>query len=90
MDSILGALDIEKQSFQTTQIFSWMFFPIWIMLAIVQAIGFLLSNEKFHPLVKILEGCDVNIRGNCADKERHYHSKVVINITITYPLLICT
>ena len=91
MDSILGALDIEKESFQTAKKFSWIFFPIWIMLAIVQAIGFLLSNEKFHPLVKILEGCDVNIEGNCCtDKETYYRSKVVKNITTTYPLLICT
>ena len=33
---------------------------IWIMLAIVQAICFLLSNGKFHPLAKILEGCDIS------------------------------
>ena len=60
VDSILGALDIEKNSFQTSRLFSWLFFMIWIMLAIVQAICFLLSNGKFHPLAKIFEGCDIS------------------------------
>ena len=60
VDSILGALDIEKNSFQTSRLFSWIFFVIWIMLAIVQAICFILSNGKFHPLAKILEGCDIS------------------------------
>ena len=63
VDSILGALDMEKDSFQTAQLFSWIFFTIWIILAIVQTICFLLSNGKFHPLAKILEGCDVNRMG---------------------------
>ena len=63
MDSILGALDMEKDSFQIAQLFSWIFFTIWIILAIVQTICFLLSNGKFHPLAKILEGCDVDRAG---------------------------
>ena len=66
VDSILGALDIEKNSFQTSRLFSWIFFMIWIMLAIVQAICFLLSNGKFHPLAKILEGCDASGKGKFA------------------------
>ena len=66
VDSILGALDIEKESFQAAQLFSWIFFPMWILLAIVQTICFLLSNGRFHPLAKILEGCDANSAGKCA------------------------
>ena len=66
VDSILGALDIENESFQTSQIFSWIFFIIWIILAIVQAICFSLSNGRFHPLAKILEGCDASSKGKCA------------------------
>ena len=67
VDSILGALDIENKSFQTSQLFSWIFFPIWIILAIVQATCFLLSNGTFHPLAKILEGCDASSEGNYAE-----------------------
>mgnify|MGYP001173773800 CR=1 FL=1 len=66
VDSILGALDIEKKSFQISQLFAWIFFPIWIMLAIVQAICFLLSNGRFHPLSKLLERCDSSSEGNYA------------------------
>jgi hypothetical protein len=62
----LGALDIEKKSFQTAQLFSWIFFPIWIMLAIVQAICFLLSNGRFHPISKLLERGDTRSEGNYA------------------------
>ena len=58
MDNILGALNIEKEAFQKAQLFSWVFFPTWIILAIVQAVCFVLSNGRFHPLTKILEGCD--------------------------------
>jgi hypothetical protein len=63
VDSILGALDIENESFQTSQIFSWIFFIIWIILAMVQAVCFVLSNGRFHPLAKILEGCDASRKG---------------------------
>ena len=66
VDSILGALGIEKESFQISKLFSWIFFPIWIMLAIIQAICFLLSNGRFHPLAKLLEGCDVSSEGKFA------------------------
>ena len=58
VDTILGALEMEKEAFQKAQLFSWIFFPIWIIMAIVQAICFELSNGQFHPLAKILEDCD--------------------------------
>ena len=60
VDNILGALYIEKESFQTAKLFSWIFFPMWILLAIVQTICFILGNGRFHPLEKILKGCDIN------------------------------
>ena len=63
MDNILGALNIENEAFQKAQLFSWVFFPTWIILAIVQAVCFVLSNGRFHPLTKILEGCDNSDEG---------------------------
>ena len=54
----VGALDMENEAFQKAQLFSWIFFPIWILLAIMQAVCFLLSNGKLHPLAKILEACN--------------------------------
>ena len=58
VDSILGALEMEKESLQKAQLFAWVFFPIWILLALVQSVCFVLSNGKFHPLATILEACD--------------------------------
>ena len=66
VDSILGALHIEKKSFQTAQMFSWIFFPIWIIFAIVQTICFLFSNGTFHPLSKILKRCESSGEGKFA------------------------
>ena len=55
---MLGELEMEKESFEKAQWMAWMFYPIFILLAILQAISFLLSNGKFHPLAKILDGCE--------------------------------
>ena len=58
VETTVGALDMENEAFQKAQLFSWIFFPIWILLAIMQAVCFLLSNGKLHPLAKILEACN--------------------------------
>ena len=63
VDTILGSLEMEKEAFQQAQIFSWIFFPLWIIMAIVQAVCFVLSNGRFHPLAKILEDCDASDEG---------------------------
>ena len=63
VDAILGALEMEKEAFQKSQLFAWIFFPIWIIMAIVQAVCFVLSNGRFHPLAKIVEDCDNSDEG---------------------------
>ena len=63
MDAILGALEMEKEAFQKAQFFSWIFFPFWIIMAIIQAVCFVLSNGRFHPLAKILEDFDGSDEG---------------------------
>jgi hypothetical protein len=65
VDAILGALEIEKEAFHRAQLFSWIFFPLWIIMAIVQAVCFVLSNGQFHPLAKILEDCGGSDEGKC-------------------------
>ena len=55
---------------------------MWIILAIIQAICFLLSNGRFHPLAKLLEGCDVSSEGKFAmprQVKAIYHSKIATN-----------
>ena len=58
VETDIGALDMENEAFKKAQLFSWIFFPIWIILAIIQAVCFLLSTGKLHPLAKILEACN--------------------------------
>ena len=58
VENTVGALDMENEALQKAWLFSWIFFPIWILLAIIQAICFLFSNGKLHPLAKILEACN--------------------------------
>ena len=58
VETDIGALDMENEAFKKAKLLSYIFFPIWILLAIIQAICFLLSNGNLHPLAKILEACD--------------------------------
>ena len=63
VDAILGALEMEKEAFQKAQLFAWIFFPIWIILAIIQAVSFVLGNERLHPLAKLVEDSDSSDEG---------------------------
>ena len=58
METTVGALDMEHEAFQKSKLLSYIFFPIWILFAILQSVCFLLSNGKLHPLAKILEACN--------------------------------
>ena len=58
LNDAMGELEMEKESFQKAQWLAFIFYPIFILLSILQAISFILSNGKFHPLAIILEGCE--------------------------------
>ena len=58
LNKMLGELEMEKESFEKAQLMAWIFYPIFILLSILQAISFILSNGKFHPLAIILDGCE--------------------------------
>ena len=58
LNKLLGELEMEEESFERSQWFAWVFYPIFIILTILQTICFILSNGKFHPLAKILEICE--------------------------------
>ena len=51
---------MEERSLEKSHLFSWVFYPIWIVLTIIQVSCFILVNGKFHPLAKILEGSNEN------------------------------
>ena len=54
IDEVIGTLDMENEALENIRLFGWCFFPLWILLSIVQATCFVLSNGIFHPLAKIL------------------------------------
>ena len=57
LNDFLGVLDMEQESYDRSQIFAVVFFPIWIVMSIFQTVCFYLANGKFHPLADILKGC---------------------------------
>ena len=61
--SITGVLDLEIESYERARMFSWIFFPIFIALAIMQYTSFYLYSGKFHPMAKILNGKDNSSAG---------------------------
>ena len=60
LDATIGFLEMEEHSLNRSRLFSWVFYPIWIVLSITQALCFYFANGKYHPLAKILDGIDEN------------------------------
>ena len=56
LDATIGHLEMEIEAFERARLFSWIFFPLWIVLTIIQIVCFMLYNGRFHPLAKILDG----------------------------------
>ena len=63
LDDTIGVLVMETESYEVSKLMAWVFYPTWILLTIIQAICFILYNGKFHPLSKILDGCEVQRKG---------------------------
>ena len=63
LEKTIGVLDMEVESYELSKLMAWVFYPTWILLTIVQTICFILYNGKFHPLSKILDGCEVQRKG---------------------------
>ena len=52
IDEVIGTLDMENEALEDIKLCAMCFFPLWILLSIVQAICFVLSNGRFHPLAR--------------------------------------
>ena len=63
LEETIGVLDMEVESYELSKLMAWVFYPTWILLTIAQVICFILYNGKFHPLSKILDGCEVQRKG---------------------------
>ena len=72
LEETIGVLDMEVESYELSKLMAWVFYPTWILLTIVQAICFILYNGKFHPLSKILDGCNVERKGMSQSKNLDY------------------
>ena len=64
LDATIGFLDMEVESLERSFLLSWIFFPTWIVLTIIQTSCFILYNGRFHPLAKILDGCNDSTEDN--------------------------
>ena len=60
LEKVIGALEIEKDSLSTAYIFSWVFYPTWIMLAVMQVLCYVLSNGRFNTLSKVIDACTID------------------------------
>ena len=63
LEETIGVLDMEVESYELSKLMAWVFYPMWILLTIVQSICFILFNGKFHPLSKILDEWEVQMKG---------------------------
>ena len=63
LDSTIGVLEMEMESYEKSKLMAWIFYPTWIILTVIQAICFILYNGKYHPLSMILDGCNVERTG---------------------------
>ena len=60
LEKVIGALEIEKDSLNTAYLFSWVFYPTWIMLAVMQVLCYVLSNGRFNTLSKVIDACTID------------------------------
>ena len=60
LEKVIGALEIEKDSLNTAYLFSWVFYPTWIMLAVIQVLCYVLSNGRFNTLSKVIDACTID------------------------------
>ena len=55
LEDTIGALDMEVEALERIRLLSWLLFPVWIFLSVVQAICFALGNGDFHPLHSMID-----------------------------------
>ena len=55
---------MEVEALERARLLSWMLFPVWIFLSVVQAICFVLCNSDFHPLFSIIDSHDDKDEGS--------------------------
>ena len=64
LEDTIGALNMEVEALERARLLSWMLFPVWIFLSVLQAICFALGNGDFHPLLSIIDSHDDKDEGS--------------------------
>ena len=54
LKATIGTLQMEDEAFVLCYYLSWVFYPIFTLIGILQMILFLLYNQKYHPFSDLL------------------------------------
>lgn len=68
LKSTIDTLPEEDEAYNLAKLLSWVFFPIFVVLALGQILLFNLFNDRFHPFVEILNGANTQV-SNTGDIE---------------------
>ena len=60
LQATIGTLEMEDEAFERCKTMSWIFYPIFMLIGILQIILFVLYNDKFHPFCDLLKGADTD------------------------------
>ena len=64
LKATIGTLQMEDEAFvqcyYNVTTMSWIFYPIFTLIGILQIILFVLYNNKFHPFCDLLKGADTD------------------------------
>ena len=58
LKSTIDTIPEEDEAYDLAKLLSWVFFPIFVALALGQALLFHLFNDRCHPFVEILKGAN--------------------------------
>ena len=71
LKSTIDTLPEEDEAYNLAKLLSWVFFPIFVVLALGQILLFNLFNDRFHPFVEILKGAKTQGK-YCKNKLNQY------------------
>ena len=54
LKATIGTLQMEDEAFVLCYYLSWVFYPIFTLIGILQIVLFLLYNQKYHPFSDLL------------------------------------
>ena len=58
LKSTIDTIPEEDEAYDLAKLLSWVFFPIFVLVALGQVLLFYLFNDRFHPFAEILKGAN--------------------------------